>query len=172
MSFSESFTRESAPSSLMGDPIEEQWEVNSQAFADLIGGTGTPHHQDILVPCLDRLVGDVTGKELLDAGCGEGYLSRRYAEKGAIVTGVDISSRLIDFCKLHAMENTSFSVGDICNLNERDGNSFDVVLCNVDGIVMIWNAILVQRQDKVAYDRQVDRQATAHSLAQYAIEHV
>ncbi|TFG06977.1 class I SAM-dependent methyltransferase [Candidatus Thorarchaeota archaeon] len=115
----------------MSDPIEEQWQVNSKAFADLIGGTGTPHHQDILVPCLDRLIGDITGKQLLDAGCGEGYLSRRYAQKGAIVTGVDISSKLIDFCELNAMENTKFHIGDICNLNESDGDSFDFVLCNL-----------------------------------------
>ncbi|NHI84265.1 MAG: class I SAM-dependent methyltransferase [Candidatus Thorarchaeota archaeon] len=115
----------------MGDPIEEQWQVNSEAFAELIGGTGTPHHQEILVPCLDRMIGDVTGKDLLDAGCGEGYLSRRYAKKGASVTGVDISRKLIKLCNFHTIGNARYHVGNICALDESYESSFDIALCNL-----------------------------------------
>ena len=41
----------------------------------------------ILPPLLAQL-GDVTGQEVLDAGCGEGYLARILAARGARVTGV------------------------------------------------------------------------------------
>jgi ubiquinone/menaquinone biosynthesis C-methylase UbiE len=115
----------------MSDSIKDQWEANAQAFSDLIGGKGTPHHQHILIPCLDDLMGNVNDKEILDAGCGEGYLSRRYAEKGAIVTGVDISNKLIELCQKDTIENTSFHVGDICNLDSLSDNSFDIVMSNL-----------------------------------------
>lgn len=118
----------------MVDPIREQWEANSQAFAELIGGEGTPHHRSILNPCIEGLLGDVQGKKLLDAGCGEGYLSRFYATKGAYVTGVDISPKLIETCRsLHDQENLEidFSPGSICDLSEFSDCSFDVVLCNL-----------------------------------------
>jgi len=116
----------------MDERIDEQWETNAEVFASLIDGTGTPHHREILNPCVDRLLGDVNGKKLLDAGCGEGYLSRHYADKGAIVTGVDTSRKLIDICKkLAAQEEVSYDVGNICNLQFISDSAFDLVLCNL-----------------------------------------
>ncbi|MHA2141590.1 MAG: class I SAM-dependent methyltransferase [Candidatus Thorarchaeota archaeon] len=115
----------------MVDTIESQWEANSQAYADLIDQKGTPHHQHILNPCVEQLIGDVKGKMLLDAGCGEGYLSRFYAQKGAIVTGVDISERLVEICRSQPSDNLKFHIGSICNLDFIADNTYDIVLCNL-----------------------------------------
>jgi ubiquinone/menaquinone biosynthesis C-methylase UbiE len=115
----------------MVDPIEKQWEENSRAYAELIGGKGTPHHQLILNPCVEKLLGDVSGKNLLDAGCGEGYLSRYYTEKGALVTGVDISGKLIEMCKNQSPGNVKYNVGNICDLDFIDDETFDLILCNL-----------------------------------------
>ncbi|MFX0056184.1 MAG: class I SAM-dependent methyltransferase [Candidatus Hermodarchaeota archaeon] len=115
----------------MVDPIQSQWEANSRAFADLIDQKGTPHHQHILNPCVEYLMGDVKGKILLDAGCGEGYLSRHYAQKGAIVTGVDISNGLIEICRSLPVNNVNYHVGDICDLDFIKNRKFDIVLCNL-----------------------------------------
>src|SRR6266508_3605764 len=49
----------------------------------------------MLSPML-ALLGDVAGHDVLDAGCGEGYLSRILAGRGARVTGVDLSPRLVE----------------------------------------------------------------------------
>jgi SAM-dependent methyltransferase len=48
----------------------------------------------MLLPLLD-LLGDIDGSRVLDAGCGEGYLARTLAARGAHVTGIDLSARLI-----------------------------------------------------------------------------
>ena len=48
----------------------------------------------LLLPLLN-LLGDIDGRWVLDAGCGEGYLARALAARGAHVTGIDLSSRLI-----------------------------------------------------------------------------
>ncbi len=48
----------------------------------------------LLLPLLE-LLGDIDGRRVLDAGCGEGYLARALAARGAQVTGIDLSSRLI-----------------------------------------------------------------------------
>ncbi|MBD3405407.1 MAG: methyltransferase domain-containing protein [Candidatus Lokiarchaeota archaeon] len=117
--------------STMEKHIKDQWDANAIAFAILIGGQGTPHHRMILNPCIDSLMGNVEGKRLLDAGCGEGYLSRYYAEKGADVVGVDISSQLIEICKEKARNNQEFHVGDICDLKLFRDTSFDLILCNL-----------------------------------------
>jgi len=48
-----------------------------------------------ILPLLLDLLGDVGGKAVLDAGCGEGYLARILAARGARVTGIDLSPRLV-----------------------------------------------------------------------------
>jgi SAM-dependent methyltransferase len=48
-----------------------------------------------IVPHLLDLLGDVSDRVVLDAGCGEGYLARILAARGARVTGIDLSPRLI-----------------------------------------------------------------------------
>lgn len=113
--------------------FREQWEENAQVFAELIKNEGTPHHKFILNPCVERLLGDVKGRLLLDAGCGEGYLSRHYARKGAKITGIDISSELISKAQdLSKDENTpiDFRQGNVCHLDIEDC-VFDVVLANL-----------------------------------------
>jgi SAM-dependent methyltransferase len=50
-------------------------------------------------PELFRLVGDVAGRRVLDAGCGFGYLARLLAGRGASVVGVENAARLIELAR-------------------------------------------------------------------------
>lgn len=118
----------------MEDQIRQQWEENSEVFTELIAGVGTPHHKVILNPCVEELLGEVKGKHLLDAGCGEGYLARHYAKKGAKVTAIDLSPRLIAASKkISANEglDIEFQVGNVCNIKSIEDETFDVVLSNL-----------------------------------------
>lgn len=73
---------------------------------------------------------DLTGKRIIDIGCGRGgacsYLARYHAP--AAIRGIDLSADNIRFCKefLH-FDNVSFAEGDAQNLAYGD-DSFDVVL--------------------------------------------
>lgn len=48
---------------------------------------------------------DLTGKKVIDIGCGGGILSESMAAKGAIVTGIDMNKSVIDVAKLHLLES-------------------------------------------------------------------
>ncbi|MFX1482586.1 MAG: class I SAM-dependent methyltransferase [Promethearchaeota archaeon] len=118
----------------MDEKIREQWERNAEAFSGLIEGRGTPHHRKILNPCVERLLGDVKDKKLLDAGCGEGYLARHYAKKGAVVIAVDLSKHLIETSKqLTSNEEVDidYRVDSICHLESVLDDEFDLVLSNL-----------------------------------------
>src|SRR5213083_3509867 len=55
-----------------------------------------------LMPRMLAMLGDVAGKTILDLGCGEGGYARELARRGARVTGVDGSERLIEVARERA----------------------------------------------------------------------
>ena len=56
--------------------------------------------------CLD-LLGDVTGKRVLDAACGPGLYAAELRRRGASVVGFDHSPRMIEICRERAGPATS-----------------------------------------------------------------
>lgn len=131
---SESLRRAGRSFRVMDEKIREQWENNAEAFSGLIDGEGTPHHRRILNPCVERLLGDVKDKMLLDAGCGEGYLARYYAKKGASVTAIDISEQLIETSEQlteDARGTIDYRVDNVCHIESIPNAEFDIVLSNL-----------------------------------------
>jgi 2-polyprenyl-3-methyl-5-hydroxy-6-metoxy-1,4-benzoquinol methylase len=74
------------------------------------------------------VVGDVSGLAVLDAGCGEGYLSRILAQRGANVTGVDISPRLVGMARAKDPDGAiAFQVADLSQPQPAYQAHFDLV---------------------------------------------
>jgi 2-polyprenyl-3-methyl-5-hydroxy-6-metoxy-1,4-benzoquinol methylase len=48
--------------------------------------------------------GKLSGKDIMDVGCGDGGISISLAKKGARVTGIDINQRVIERAKQRAIE--------------------------------------------------------------------
>ena len=47
----------------------------------------------------------LSGKQIIDIGCGGGILSESMAAKGAHVTGIDLSDKALSVAKLHLLES-------------------------------------------------------------------
>ena len=79
----------------------------------------------LLLPVLE-LLGDVTGRRVLDAGCGEGYLARTLAAREARVTGIDLSPSLIDQARAKDPdERIDYRVADLSQPLPNAVGSFD-----------------------------------------------
>lgn len=96
-----------------------------------IMGYGSELSQDVRFGTLFK-VGDMTGKTILDVGCGRGDFAVKLAKRGVKYKnylGVDIVSEMIDIAKrANSSENVEFRVLDI--LSCSDELSFDyVIMC-------------------------------------------
>ncbi|MGH2541326.1 MAG: class I SAM-dependent methyltransferase [Ardenticatenaceae bacterium] len=88
------------------------------------------HH--LVVPYLLRYVGDVAGLSVLDAGCGEGSVSRLLTERGARITGIDISPRLVQLAQARDPQSTiTYQVHDLSQPLPKYEQTFDVVVSNL-----------------------------------------
>ena len=87
----------------------------------------------MLNPEIFRMLGDVRDKRVLDAGCGQGYLSRMLASRGAIVVGVEPAEALYRYAvaaEEQQHRGIRFIKTDLADLADFD-EPFDVVVSNV-----------------------------------------
>ena len=77
------------------DNIKE-WEKKSDYVIEKFTDEGDFYRQYVLNPSLFSLLGNIKDKTILDAGSGEGYLSRLLAQRGAKMTAVEPTSGLIN----------------------------------------------------------------------------
>jgi len=75
----------------------------------------------------------LSGKRVLDIGCGGGILSDSMARNGAQVTGIDLSVKALKVAQLHALEastpRVSYREVSAEALAQEQPASFDVVTC-------------------------------------------
>jgi SAM-dependent methyltransferase len=65
---------------------------------------------------------DVTGRRVLDIGCGDGALVRALTERGATVVGVEVDDRALERARAHApVDDESYAVGRGEDLPFEDG---------------------------------------------------
>lgn len=75
------------------DPIRLGYERNAEYWTKIVREGCDPYQTEITDPALRSAIGDPSGLEFLDAGCGEGFFARELVARGARhVHGVDISS--------------------------------------------------------------------------------
>ena len=85
---------------------------------------GDTYHEKVILPNILRLVEPKKGETILDLACGQGFFAKAFAQKGATLTGVDISEELITIAKQESMHIT-FHVGSAEALSMLKDKSFD-----------------------------------------------
>jgi SAM-dependent methyltransferase len=100
-----------------------------------MGERGDLWHRAILDPALLRVVGPVRGLRILDLGCGNGYLTRRWARaKAAESVGVDSSSASLAFARRRERRQRSgarFVRQEGARLDRFESGRFDLVVAHM-----------------------------------------
>jgi ubiquinone/menaquinone biosynthesis C-methylase UbiE len=77
------------------EEVGRYWDGNAEVWMQLVRD-GYDHYRDGLnTPAFFEMLPDVDGLSGLDVGCGEGHNTRLLAERGARMTGIDISERFV-----------------------------------------------------------------------------
>jgi ubiquinone/menaquinone biosynthesis C-methylase UbiE len=84
-----------------------------------------------------NLVGEATGKTVLDLGCGEGHLARQLVDmtsRNIRIIAVDGSAKMIQIAKEKSAgyaNCVTFQQADAGDLAEIGGDSLDIAICNM-----------------------------------------
>ena len=110
--------------------VREAWDRAADAYAQGQASGRDHYRYEFFGPAQVEVCGEVRGMRLLDVGCGSGYFAREMARRGARVTGVDISPRMIEHARRGEEAEPlgiDFRVGDAAEIGGRfAAGSFDV----------------------------------------------
>ena len=105
------------------------WNDVAEDWRTQVGDEGDSNRRLSSDPVLWAFAGDVHGLEVLDAGCGTRYLSNKLSERGALVTGIDLSERMIAIAR-ESNPSLDFRVDSCSSLRTIDDECFDMVIAN------------------------------------------
>lgn len=102
------------------------WDPGSELFGPL-------HAMNPLrLAWIDRVVGGLPGKDVLDVGCGGGILSEAMAARGANVLGIDLAQAALGVARLHRLEsgvNVEYRLVSAEALAQELPGRFDAITC-------------------------------------------
>jgi SAM-dependent methyltransferase len=75
--------------------VRDSWDRVADAYAQSQASGRDYYRYEFFGPAQLALCGEVRGLSILDIGCGNGYFARALAQRGARVTAIDISPRMI-----------------------------------------------------------------------------
>ena len=109
------------------------WDENADNWTKL-ARLGYDRLRDLInTPAFFRMLPNISGLTGLDIGCGEGYNTRIAANKGALMTAIDISEKFIKHAQeIEKQENLGIKYQKCNAINlPYSNNSFDFVMATM-----------------------------------------
>ncbi len=151
------------------ETVGDFWDQNAPDWIEGVRAGWDVYRDRVNNPAFLKLLGDISGKRVLDLGCGEGYNTRIFADLGATVVGVDISSLLIAAARDEEFENPKGIVYHVASGSELDAcpdvfepESFDIVLSTM---------VMMDLPDYAGCVKQVARVLKPGGLFQFSVCH-
>ena len=96
-------------------------------------------------PAMLARAGDVPGRRILDAGCGSGPLHAALRDRGALVTGIDSSAKMLELARKRLGDDADLHLADLGSPLPFPDEAFDDVVASlVLHYLEDWTAPLVE----------------------------
>jgi len=111
--------------------VSSLWDNNVRQWDRSIGEEGDIYRRFITDPYLFKAIGKVEGLDIIDIGCGNGYLCRKLKKKGAFVTGVEISKEMLDSARKNPNSNgIKYILASATDLSLLGQTQYDKIIFN------------------------------------------
>jgi SAM-dependent methyltransferase len=137
------------------DTVIQRWGAMPRAVLESMEPDGDFAKRHLLNPVLLRMLGDLRGRRVLDAGCGHGYLSRMLASHGARVTAVEPGQSLFAYAaekETQRQQGIRYLQADLCQLPDLGSPFHAVVASMVLMAIPAWAAAMKACTDALAPD--------------------
>lgn len=112
--------------------VANMWDENAALWASQVGAGRDVFREIVNNPIFfGAFLPDLRGRDVIDLGCGDGCNTRILAQRGAKMTGIDISPHMIAAaCAAEASEplGINYRVGSFAALEGIDDASFDAAI--------------------------------------------
>lgn len=109
----------------MTNPAASQFETLAALYEDM---ARWPFRRDIEIPSVMGVLGDLSGKDVLDFGCGTGMYARWIKDRGARrVVGFDLAEGMLSFARRQAAAQ-GYDIRFVDALTDDLARQFDVVV--------------------------------------------
>ena len=113
--------------------VRDNWNANAVSWNASIGDEGDDNRRYLSDQVMLEMLGEVRELEVLDVGCGNGYLCRKLAKLGAYMTGIDLSESMIEIARRNESQELlriKYIQHSATNMSTIDSASFDRVVSN------------------------------------------
>jgi ubiquinone/menaquinone biosynthesis C-methylase UbiE len=110
------------------------WNAAAARYHRFVSEDDDWRWQYVLCPAIFRLLGEVSDCDVLDAGCGQGWLSLELARRGARVAGADAAANMLSLARAQAADerrDIAFVEADLCRPLPFASRSFDIIVSNM-----------------------------------------
>src|SRR6202166_1830521 len=119
------------PPQIRESEVAAQWDRNADVWADQVRNRWDIFREHYNNPAFLEFAGDLSGKSVIDAGCGEGHNTRMFARRGARITGVDLSAKMIEFASAEELRvplGIQYERASFTNMEMFMAGSFDAAI--------------------------------------------
>lgn len=115
----------------MKNDLKKWWDKYAEYYQSVSNIPTKTAHYGPFSPNEDELelLGDVSGKKILELGCGAGQCSIAFSKQGAICTAIDFSESQLKIAEALAereMQKISFIKADIAKIKFNKNEKFDI----------------------------------------------
>ena len=131
---------------------------------------------------IDEHAGGLSGKKVLDVGCGGGILAESMARRGANVLGIDMGEAPLNVARLHAeqegVEHIEYRQIPVEQLAEEQAGQYDIVTCMEmlehvpDPLSIVQSCQQLLKPNGVLFFSTINRTLKAYALVIVGAEYV